>query len=199
MRSLFKRIKKKICPIFFVLRSSDSPDTIISSSSPETVLERDDFPALRPIDPAIRDTSSPILPLIQPIPVRPSLTSVKEEDKSSMDSDTRIVCKKEMELGPSLSEFCLGEKAQTYSEFGNKLVDKDSLSAKMPTLSSSLARPFKNFTQQVSVTLTLKATAEEDIGGVISAIADLLKIAVPPYEISETPSPEVLKFNMTRK
>lgn len=180
-------------------RSSDSPDTIISSSSPETVLERDDFPALRPIDPAIRDTSSPILPLIQPIPVRPSLTSVKEEDKSSMDSDTRIVCKKEMELGPSWSEFCLGEKAQTYSEFGNKLVEKDSLSAKMPTLSSSLARPFKTLTQQVSVTLTLKATAEEDIGGVISAIADLLKIAVPPYEISETPSPEVLKFNMTHK
>ena len=44
---------------------------------------------------------------------------------------------------------------------------------------------------QVSVTMTLSAGAAEDIGGVIAAIADLLKIAVPPsYEIdqSETPS-----------
>lgn len=39
--------------------------------------------------------------------------------------------------------------------------------------------------------MTLSAGAAEDIGGVIAAIADLLKIAVPPsYEIdqSETPS-----------
>uniref|UniRef100_A0A0L8H9Q3 Histone-lysine N-methyltransferase n=1 Tax=Octopus bimaculoides TaxID=37653 RepID=A0A0L8H9Q3_OCTBM len=180
-------------------RSSDSPDTIISSSSPETVLEGDDFPALRPIDPAVRETSSPILPLIQPIPVRPCITSVKEENKLSSDLDTKIICKKEMDLVSSWPEFSLGEKTQNYSDLSGKLIEKDSLSAKMPTLSSSLARPFKNLTQQVSVTLTLKATAEDDIGGVISAIADLLKIAVPPYEISETPSPEVLKYNMTHK
>jgi len=39
--------------------------------------------------------------------------------------------------------------------------------------------------------MTLSAGAAEDIGGAIAAIADLLKIAVPPsYEIdqSETPS-----------
>jgi len=42
----------------------------------------------------------------------------------------------------------------------------------------------------MSVTLTLNANAGENIGGVISAIADLLKIAVPPsYEISRSPSP----------
>jgi hypothetical protein len=50
------------------------------------------------------------------------------------------------------------------------------------------------------VTLTLSANAAEDIGGVISAIADLLKIAVPPtYELTRTPSPEMFKLNMTRK
>ncbi len=46
----------------------------------------------------------------------------------------------------------------------------------------------------MSVTLTLNGQAAEDIGGVISAIADLLKIAVPPsYEISRSPSPDVMK------
>ena len=41
------------------------------------------------------------------------------------------------------------------------------------------------------MTLTLSQNAAEDIGGVINAIADLLKIAVPPsYEISRSPSPE---------
>ena len=43
----------------------------------------------------------------------------------------------------------------------------------------------------MSVTLTLSQNAAEDVGGVINAIADLLKIAVPPsYEISRSPSPE---------
>ena len=46
-------------------------------------------------------------------------------------------------------------------------------------------------TLQVSVTLTLSSQAAEDIGGVLSAIADLLKIAVPPsYEVSRSPSPD---------
>ncbi len=41
------------------------------------------------------------------------------------------------------------------------------------------------------MTLTLSPNAAEDVGGVINAIADLLKIAVPPsYEISRSPSPE---------
>ncbi len=41
------------------------------------------------------------------------------------------------------------------------------------------------------MTLTLSQNAAEDVGGVINAIADLLKIAVPPsYEISRSPSPE---------
>jgi hypothetical protein len=43
---------------------------------------------------------------------------------------------------------------------------------------------------QVSVTLNIGRENSGNIGGVISAIADLLKIAVPPsYEISRSPSP----------
>jgi len=38
--------------------------------------------------------------------------------------------------------------------------------------------------------LTLSASAADNIGGVIAAIADLLHIAIPPtYEISRSPSP----------
>ena len=42
----------------------------------------------------------------------------------------------------------------------------------------------------MSVTLTLNRNSAENIGGVIAAIADLLKIAVPPtFEVSRSPSP----------
>ena len=44
---------------------------------------------------------------------------------------------------------------------------------------------------QVAVMLTLSTAAAENIGNVIAAIADLLRIAVPPsYEISRSPSPQ---------
>lgn len=52
----------------------------------------------------------------------------------------------------------------------------------------------------MSVTLTLSAGVSENITGVISAIADLLKIAVPPlYEISRSPSPDNFKGAMVKR
>lgn len=75
------------------------------------------------------------------------------------------------------------------------------LTVKLPTVTAGLAHPFLDpaLDQKVSVTLTLSASAAEDIGGVISAIADLLKIAVPPsYEITRTTSPEMFKLNLKR-
>ena len=49
---------------------------------------------------------------------------------------------------------------------------------------------------KVSVMLTLSASAAENIGGVIAAIADLLRIAVPPlYEITRSPSPPAYSTN----
>ena len=60
----------------------------------------------------------------------------------------------------------------------------------MCALSSALGHPLKESQNQVSVTLTLDTNATEDIGRVISGIADLLKIAVPPsYEVSRSRSP----------
>jgi hypothetical protein len=48
---------------------------------------------------------------------------------------------------------------------------------------------------QLSVTLTMSSRAAEDIGGVLNAIADLLKIAVPPsFEVSRSPSPDLFSF-----
>jgi len=50
---------------------------------------------------------------------------------------------------------------------------------------------------QVSVVLTLSSGSSDHIGGVIAAIADLLRIAVPPsYEISRSPSPDALRGMM---
>ena len=52
---------------------------------------------------------------------------------------------------------------------------------------------------KVSVMLTLSASAAENIGGVIAAIADLLRIAVPPsYEISRSPSPPMSATDLCR-
>ena len=76
------------------------------------------------------------------------------------------------------------------------------LTVDIPSSGRRLAHPFISAStdQKVSVTLTLSANAAEDIGGVISAIADLLKIAVPPtYEITRSPSPETFKLNLTRE
>ena len=51
-------------------------------------------------------------------------------------------------------------------------------------------RQRKDNNSQMSVTLKLDSNAAENIGGVMAAIADLLKIAVPPsYEVSRSPSP----------
>lgn len=46
--------------------------------------------------------------------------------------------------------------------------------------------------------LTLSSSAADNIGGVIAAIADLLRIAVPPsYEISRSPSPDTQRRMMS--
>lgn len=74
-----------------------------------------------------------------------------------------------------------------------------SLRNKMSALSSALAgRPLKDpQNSQLSLTLNINHPQSEDIGGVISAIADLLKIAVPPpYDVnqSRSPSPDPQKM-----
>ncbi|XP_070175347.1 histone-lysine N-methyltransferase 2C-like isoform X3 [Littorina saxatilis] len=196
----------------------DTPDTIISSSSPECGFEEKeaDFSSLRFIDPAspgsaVDDKFSPTVPLLHPIATYPSAkmekgevldvkpplphviplppppphTSVAAAQTISTEALQPVAAKQEMELPSPLPD-----------------IPSQDLTVKLPTITSGLAHPFINPTldQKVSVTLTLSATAAEDIGGVISAIADLLKIAVPPtYEITRTPSPEMFKLNLTHK
>lgn len=60
----------------------ETPDTIVSSSSPEFGFNEQeaDYPGLRPIHPAtsndikLEDTTSPVVPLIHPLPFKPGRT-----------------------------------------------------------------------------------------------------------------------------
>lgn len=47
------------------------------------------------------------------------------------------------------------------------------------------------------MTLTLSASAAQNVAGVIAAIADLLKVAVPSYRVSRSPSPIPLIDQLT--
>lgn len=155
----------------------ESPDTVVSSSSPEVGFNDldPDYPSLRPIQPAADYLSlSPIMPLVHPLPVKASY----------MAPEARRLIKpepiKQQEPG----------------------ADGRDMTVNLPNLTSGLAQPFLDpaLDQQVSVTLTLSTGAAQDIGAVISAIADLLKIAVPPtYEVTRSPSPERFVMSMTHK
>ncbi|KAH9514339.1 Histone-lysine N-methyltransferase 2C [Bulinus truncatus] len=178
----------------------ETPDTIVSSSSPEFGFndQEPEFPGLRPIDPAtnndikLEDTTSPVVPLVHPLPVKPAL-SMKES--SGLD----VAIKHEFGLmkqdSSDLDHGMAGPSA------GVEQLCRD-LTVNLPNLTSGLAQPFLDpaLDQQVSVTLTLSTGAAQDIGAVISAIADLLKIAVPPtYEITRSPSPEMFRMSLTHK
>ncbi|KAK3099196.1 hypothetical protein FSP39_000848 [Pinctada imbricata] len=185
------RIEPRLDP---VLRGDDSPCTIVSSSSPEHEFgdgNEDDYPMLKPIDPphsSNDDRSSPAVPVCQPVPVRLDSLKIKEEDtedygKENADRSTKSVSKELEDM--------------KMKKLDSSLMDKENVKSKI-----SLTQPFRdaNLNQDISVTLTLSTTAAEDIGGVLSQIADLLKIAVPPsYEISRSPSPEMFKMNMKHK
>lgn len=172
-----------------VSRGSDSPETVISSSSPEHGFGEmeDEYPMLRPIDPAPpEDRSSPSMPLVQPIVVKSLPIRPKSAD-SHFDMPGKM-------LGyprPFMDNDIMDKK------FG---FDPISLSGKendlTQSLTSSLTKPFRDadLKQDISVTLTLSAKSAEDIGGVLSTIAELLKIAVPPtYDMSRSPSPDMFK------
>jgi hypothetical protein len=147
---------------------------------------------LKPIDPPSEEDHrcSPSLPLLQPVAIKAESLQVKDEEKMDVKTDnldeTKPVTdadvsdKKLMKLDPTLAS----------------LAEKD-LNGKTNSFTSSLTHPLKD--TDISVTLTLSAKAAEDIGGVLSSIAELLKIAVPPtYQVSRSPSPDALKMNLKR-
>lgn len=172
---------------------------MVSSSSPETGYGDEnstDFPMLRPIDPANQDgetRTSPTVPLLQPVPVKFPPFLVKQENQlesEKVTSDLRSPLnvqipaqKGKQELDSALSALA-----------GKDRHDIDPLTGAPRSARDAAADA------EVSVTLTLSAKAAEDIGGVLHAIADLLKIAAPPsYDVSRSPSPDQLKTNVKRK
>jgi hypothetical protein len=170
---------------------------VISSSSPEAGFgdeEKPDFPMLRPIEPAALDEetrTSPTVPLLQPVPVKFPPFLVKQEaglESPLTDIKTPLNVQIPAQKGKQELDSALSALA------GKENRDIDPM--------TGLARSSKDAAAdaEVSVTLTLSAKAAEDIGGVLSAIADLLKIAAPPtYEESRSPSPEQFKSNLKRK
>nr|XP_034830079.1 uncharacterized protein LOC117987231 [Maniola hyperantus] len=158
-------------------RDTDTPDTIVSCSSPEGYeIEFDDrFPYLKPIDNDDDEEEeessqsgrvSPILPLVAPIPIRVkplSLHQVKDEEdnqKSLKTLDTETPLKTKMEDSPNSTES----------------------------------------NENVTVTLTLTSGAAEDILGVLKELAGILHIPPPTsYQIIErTATPPSHKLGLYR-
>lgn len=172
---------------------------MISSSSPEACFaeeEKPDFPMLRPIEPAGQDDetrTSPTVPLLQPVPVTFPQFLLKQENLAEIEiphADLKM---------PLNVQIPAQKGKQELDSALSALAGKDSRDIDLMT---GLPRSSKDDAAdaEVSVTLTLSAKAAEDIGGVLSAIADLLKIAAPPtYEESRSPSPEQFRSNLKRK
>ncbi|XP_052740662.1 histone-lysine N-methyltransferase 2C isoform X2 [Bicyclus anynana] len=158
-------------------RDTDTPDTIVSCSSPEGYdIDHDDrFPYLKPIDneddeedeeSSLSGRVSPDLPLVAPIPIRVkplSLYQLKDEEdnqKSLKTLDTEAPLKTKLEDSPSSTES----------------------------------------NENVTVTLTLTSGAAEDILGVLKELAGILHIPPPTsYQIIErTATPPSHKLGLYR-
>lgn len=157
-------------------RDTDTPDSIVSCSSPEyfEMEPPNRFPGLKLIDDeeeeedsdsAISGRVSPIIPIIAPVPIRVktvSLYNLKEEDDNikslkSMDTDSPM---KKMMDSPGSTES----------------------------------------NENVTVTLTLTSGAAEDILGVLKELAGILHIPPPTsYQIVErTATPPSHKLGLYR-
>ncbi|GBN66422.1 Histone-lysine N-methyltransferase 2C, partial [Araneus ventricosus] len=169
-------LEKESCNVF---RDPGSPDTVISSSSPESCLlePKSKFPMLVFIDhllPEKKRNSSPVIPLMYPIPIR---LQPKPWNDSAMEIDEE----KDKENIPD---------------------DKPEIGLLRTKMSGigGYSAPLKD-SGNVAVTLTLSSAAAEDICGVLSALADLLKIPIPAsYEIVErTATPPSQKLGLYRR
>lgn len=160
-------------------REIETPDTIISSSSPECVVQESppNFPGLRLIQEDDDDSHeiklckrmSPQIPIIAPIPIRLEKGMSLTTDKS-VNTDNRIE--------PALAKDMFGNK----SRFGPPIPVKD-----------------KN---NVTITLTLTSSAADDILTVLQDLANILHIPPPKsYQIVErttTPPSQRLGLYRTR-
>ena len=171
--------------------ATDSPESIISSSSPEMDFgeskEPAQYPMLRLIEPAVsseENRTSPVVPLLQPVPIKLPPFIAKQENQPPVEIKTEDKKPADVPIPAQKGKEELDSALSALAGKENRAGDIDPL--------TGLIRGAKDpkSEQEVSVTLTLSAKAAEDIGGVLSAIADLLKIAAPPtYEVSRSPSP----------
>lgn len=156
-------------------RDTDTPDSIVSCSSPECldIDSPNKFPLLKLIDDdeededsdsAMSGRMSPIIPLIAPVPIRLKPVSYQVKDEDDMKSLKTI---------------------DTNSPAKNKMVDS-------PGSTES--------NENVTVTLTLTSGAAEDILGVLKELAGILHIPPPTaYQIIErTATPPSHKLGLYR-
>ncbi|CAG7629500.1 unnamed protein product [Allacma fusca] len=141
-------------------RETDTPDTIVSSSSPECVMENSNmYPGLKLIDEDdderqmhLRD--SPVIPIFAPIPIRP--VHAEQLPKPPVDD----IDKENISIIP-----------ETFIMKARQ--------------SSGAVSPLKD-SGNVTVTLTLSSNAAEDIGGVLRNLANVLSISAPQiYQVVE--------------
>ncbi|EAA05242.4 AGAP011192-PA [Anopheles gambiae str. PEST] len=165
-------------------RDLDSPDTIISTSSPEC-LRWDSpvsFPGLRLIkeepaedeQTAVYRQMSPVIPILAPIPIRLRKGFTLSADSAGRPQQGANVA------GSNKENEGFRETAGVKSRFGP------------PT-------PLKD-TSNVTVTLTLTSSAVDDIFGVLRDLANMLEIPPPTtYQIVErTVSPTSQKLGLYR-
>ena len=153
-------------PVPTPTRDADSPDTVLSSSSPECILPESPIPfkGLRLVDmdedrDDHRDRSlSPAIPLLIPVPIRPGqLPFFPSEGKDTKDI-------------PELDKENIGSLA--------------SITMKS-RLGQSPALPLKD-KGNVTVTLTLSSQAGDDVSGVLRSLANLLNIPPPSsYQMTD--------------
>ncbi|KAG8188064.1 hypothetical protein JTE90_014303 [Oedothorax gibbosus] len=167
-----------------IVRDAGSPDTVISSSSPESVLlePRSKFPMLMFIDHLLPDllpekkrNGSPVIPLMYPIPLRMKPKPWNDSYIEEMDEE------KDKENIP--------DERQEVGLVKTKMSGIGGYSA-----------PLKD-SGNVQVTVTLSQAAAEDICGVLARLADFLKIPIPAsYEIVErTATPPSQKLGLYRR
>lgn len=161
-------------------RDLDSPDTIVSTSSPECVRWESPihFPGLRVIKEESNEDEqamvfkrmSPIIPIVAPVPIR-----LKRGISLSADKSLSLIGSGSNKENEGIKE-PLGIK----SRFGPPTPLKDS--------------------SNVTVTLTLTSSAAEDIIGVLRDLANILEIAPPmSYQIVErTTTPPSQKLGLYR-
>lgn len=154
-------------------RDNETPDSIVSSSSPECTLIDSpiQFPGLRLIEEddeidVVKRRMSPVIPIIAPIPIR-----LKPN-------------------GPYLKDYADIDK----ENFGSK--EHFGLKSKLIKVPSN---PLKD-SGNVTVTLTLTSSAAEDIMGVLRDLANILHIPPPTsYQIVErTSTPPSHKLGLYR-